>query len=160
LVLPAVELLHIRITAREHQFQLPAVEHPLHANLGNKAALLGYSLTPETAKPSETLQLVLYWQALSSMDERYAVFVHLLDAAGDLVAQQDNEPEAGAAPTTSWLPGEVIADRYSLTLPDTLPAGEYRLVVGMYRTDGGQRLPVLDTAADSIPLATIRVAAR
>ncbi len=160
LVLPAVELLHIRITAREHQFQVPVVEHPLNANLGNKAALLGYRLEPGTAKPSETLQLVLYWQALGSMDERYAVFVHLLDSAGGLVAQQDNEPEAGAAPTTSWLPGEVIVDRHSLTLPDTLPAGDYRLIVGMYRTDGGQRLPVLETAADSIPLAALRVAAR
>ncbi len=160
MVLPAVELVHIRITAREHQFELPKVQHMLQANLGNKAALIGYSLTPQTAKPLETLQLVLNWQALGSMDERYAVFVHLLDAAGDIVAQQDSEPAAGAAPTTSWLPGEVIADPYALALPATLPAGEYRLVVGMYRTDGGQRLPVLDGAADRIALATIRVAAR
>jgi hypothetical protein len=48
---------------------------------------------------------------------------------------------AGAAPTTTWLPGEIIADAYSLPLPADLPAGEYRLIVGFYNPTTGERLP-------------------
>ncbi len=68
-------------------------------------------------------------------------FLHrLLNDEGALVAQQDNVPVEGLAPTNSWAPGELIRDPYRLSLPADLPAGTYQLLVGMY--DGGGRRPI------------------
>ena len=92
--------------------------------------------------------------------ERYTVFIHMLDASGALVAQRDAEPEGGAAPTTSWLPREIISDPYSIELPGTLAPGEYALEVGLYQAASGKRLPIVGTGADHLALAKIRVVAR
>jgi hypothetical protein len=98
--------------------------------------------------------------------ERYTVFAHLLDEDGQLVAQQDSEPVGGSRPTTTWSLGEVIVDRLGILIPPNLNSGEYQLVVGMYRPDTGERLPVRDLgdgmngdsiAGDSIALDKIQV---
>ena len=52
----------------------------------------------------------LWWRAEADMPESYKVFVHLLDANGVPRAQADVIPVNGTRPTTSWLPGEIIAD--------------------------------------------------
>jgi hypothetical protein len=109
------------------------------------------------------VRLDLFWQADEPLAERYAVFVHLLDGEGRLVAQQDGEPVGGFRPTTTWLAGEVIHDRVGVLLPTDLAAGEYQLVVGMYHPESGDRLPVIlvgeptSVSTDGIPLATIQV---
>jgi hypothetical protein len=84
--------------------------------------------------------LTLYWRALTEMTSSYSVFTHVLGPDGQIVAQQDNVPVNGTYPTTLWLPGEVIADDYQLSLQDDLPAGEYPIEVGFYDPDSGLRL--------------------
>ena len=75
-------------------------------------------------------------------DSAWAVFIHLVDAAGQIVAQADAIPAGGERPTTGWRRGEYITDSYRLTLPPGLPAGDYRLNVGLYNPDDGTRPPV------------------
>ena len=90
-------------------------------------------------------------------DGEYVVFNHLLDAAGNLVAQADMPPLPGTWRTTAdWDdPQETLLSReFRLQLPDALPAGEYRLINGWYRRDTGQRLLTPD-GIDHIPLTTI-----
>jgi hypothetical protein len=70
------------------------------------------------------------------------VFVHLLDAAGRIVAQTDGQPGDGALPTRGWLPREVVTDPRRIALPASLPAGAYRLELGWYDAATGQRLTV------------------
>ncbi|MCC9078905.1 hypothetical protein FKZ61_022685 [Litorilinea aerophila] len=84
--------------------------------------------------------LVLYWQASAPIAGSYTVFTQLLAPDGTLVAQQDNPPGAGLAPTHTWPPGAVIRDPYRLMLPDTLAPGTYELHIGLYDATG--RLPV------------------
>ena len=60
------------------------------------------------------------------------------------MAQHDSLPQGGEAPTTTWLPGEVISDMHLLTLPSSLSAGEYILVVGIYDARDMKRLPTAD----------------
>jgi hypothetical protein len=76
------------------------------------------------------------------MDTAYTVFVQLLNPAGQVVAQVDQQPLAGTAPTTTWLPGEIITDPYTLALSAEVSPGVYRLIAGMYNAATGQRLPV------------------
>ncbi len=149
-VAPSVELARVKINAREHRFDLPTPAFNTQATFGGKIKLLGYDF----AKP---LALTLYWQATDSVRERYKVFVHVLDKSGNIVAQRDAEPQSGAAPTTSWLPGEVITDRHQVNLPKEL-AGEYWLVIGLYQTATGKRLIVDGTTSTKLGLVKISVA--
>jgi len=47
-----------------------AIQHPLEANLGHKARLLGFDLDREVVEPGDAFVLTLYWQALREMLER------------------------------------------------------------------------------------------
>ena len=58
-----------------------------------------------------------------------------------MVAQRDSPPRGGLAPTTLWLPGDAILDDYAIDLPASLPAGDYRVEVGLYDPATGERLP-------------------
>ena len=82
----------------------------------------------------------LLWRAEAETPTDYRVFVHLVDATGNIVAQSDAAPAGWTRPTTSWLPGEYVLDTHTLTLPATLPEGPLSLRVGLYDPDTGQRL--------------------
>lgn len=119
------------------------MEHELAWMLGDGVRLLGYDVD-ESARPGETLQLTLYWQCVAQMTESYTVFTHLLDGDNVIRGQADRLPLSGAAPTTGWLRGEVIADLYEITVDAETPAGRYSVEVGMYDATTMERLPVYD----------------
>ena len=126
-------------------FSPPSLAHPVNLRLGEEILLLGYDVTPPLRSAlhrGESIRLTLYWQALKPMEESYTVFVHLYDAKGTLIAQEDSIPCKGNYPTIWWLPGEVVSDTYLLTIPEVYEAGEALLAAGMYVPDSGERLPV------------------
>jgi len=135
---------------RLRQFAPPAaMQQPLAATFGDQIKLLGFDMTPA----ADRLTLTLYWQALNSLPQGYKVFVHVLNESGEIVTQQDQVPQAGQAPTTGWLPGEVVADGYQFSAQAiALPPGTYRLAVGLYNQITGQRLPVSGTTTDAVTL--------
>ena len=96
----------------------------------------------KSAVPGESLMLRLFWRALVPALDDYTIFVHLIDASGQVVAQGDGPPVSGQYPTSAWTTGELIADDRQVSLPAALPPGEYQLLVGFYRPADGQRLPV------------------
>lgn len=120
--------------------------------------LEGYALSPETT-PGGELLLALRWESLRPMEQDYQVFVHLLNANDEKLAQRDGQPVQWLRPTSTWQPGEKIIDRYGLLLPDDLPIGSYALAVGLYDPVSGQRLPISAGPRDyAIELGPIVVA--
>jgi tRNA A-37 threonylcarbamoyl transferase component Bud32 len=135
---------------------------PLEANLAEKALLVSCDLDRVEFRPGEMVRLTLHWQALREMTEDYTVFVHLTQADGQLVSQQDIQPLGGAKPTTFWTPGEIIDDPYELAIPMRASPGTYWIKVGMYSQDTMKRLPVVEpgkarTERDSIWVKQIQV---
>ena len=102
------------------------------------------SVAVAPAKVGEALAVVLYWEGLSPVTESYTVFTHLLGPDGQLVAQQDNLPVGGLAPTTTWTPGVLIRDPYQLAVPSTVAPGTYQLQVGLYTAEGRQLFTLTD----------------
>jgi hypothetical protein len=84
------------------------------------------------------------------------IFVHLLDPAGDLVAQHDGEPANGTRPAWSWQPGDVVQDDRALLIPADAPPGEYVLRMGMYNRDTAERRLTLD-GEDGVTLGRVRI---
>ena len=106
------------------------------------------------AQVGEALEVVLYWQADSPVAARYTVFTQLFDPTGALVAQQDNWPVEGLAPTDTWEPERVIRDAYRLTIPPDVPPGDYTLWVGMYDEAGRRTLTMAaGESADHLALS-------
>ncbi len=141
-----------------------ALQTPLHrtagaANLLGSIRLLGHDLDVSAAGQGAVLPFRLYWQADAPADGDYVVFNHLLDAAGNLVAQVDGPPLPARRRTTAdWDdPQETIISReFRLQLPESLPEGDYRLISGWYRRDTGQRLLAPD-GSDHLTLVIFRM---
>lgn len=129
---------------------------PMERRLGDAIQFLGYDLAEDTLSPGDTVDLTLYWQTTAPLEQRYKVFTHIRGeifnaATGNFLwGQRDNEPVENQYPTTSWLPGEIIADPYAIPLPHNAPPGRYLLQIGLYGLVDGARLPVYD--ADGIPV--------
>ncbi len=123
--------------------EIPPPTHPRQANFGDQLTLLGYDVSP-TPTAGRELAVTLHWQAAHRLAIDYTVFVHLVDADGQRVAQHDGQPWwAFPLPTSSWQPDERLRDLHRLPLPNDLPSGEYRLHVGVYDWQTLERLPVL-----------------
>lgn len=126
------------------------IGQPVGVNFGDQIELLGY----DTETWEDTLTVTLHWRALRPPVADYTVFVHLLDAGGETIAQHDGQPVSGAYPTSVWDEGEAVADEHSLSLPPDPSPGDYWLRVGLYLLETGQRLPVVGDG-DSIELGPI-----
>jgi 4-amino-4-deoxy-L-arabinose transferase-like glycosyltransferase len=131
------------------------------ALFGGQIVLEGYSLNAASFAPGDILQLTLFWHSNSAqaslLPTRYKVFVHLIgDPASPPAAQHDGEPGGGLALTSTWEPGQTVADNHGVYLPLDLPPGKYSLVTGLYGVDDGARLTKAD-GGDSLLLETIEV---
>ncbi|MHB0856673.1 MAG: glycosyltransferase family 39 protein [Anaerolineae bacterium] len=143
-------LAEISIEGRARYLELPEpVQHPLEAYLGDAVQLLGYSLEADEVERGGVVHLTLYWKALREMDTSYTVFTHVLGPGNAMVGQVDSTPGGGALPTTGWLEGEVLVDRYAIPIAAEAPPGECLIEVGMYDAATFERLPVtLDGVED------------
>lgn len=114
---------------------------------GEVIRLAGYTIEPE----NDTLQLQLFWDALATPAADYTVFVHVLDAAGAVVAQNDAPPVNGLYPTGFWAAGETIFDPHAVSLAD-VPPGNYTVRMGWYNPQTGERLPVAGNPEGAVTL--------
>ena len=120
------------------------MEHPQEAILDDKIQLLGYNIE-SGFRPGDGIHLTLFWQCLKEMGQDYTVFTHLIDKQGIIWGQKDNPPVDGLYPTTKWQAGEIVRDQYDLIISPDAPSGKYRIEIGMYTAQTGQRLSVLDS---------------
>jgi len=127
------------------------IEHRLDADFEGRMALLGYDLESTELIPGGSLEITLYWRSLAPMPEDYSVFVHLLGVDDLIIVQRDTYPGLGGYPTSLWKPGDTIADRYVLRVPEAvLTPSEATIEVGLYRLADGSRLGVLDESGSVV----------
>lgn len=128
------------------------------AVFGREIALLGYTRQTD----DRGIGVRLYWQAHAAPATDYTLFLHLVDAAGQIVAQHDGPPAGAAAPTGGWPRDFTFAADVTIARPaGGLPPGVYRLVAGLYDPVTLARLTAVDgggqTLGDSILLEQITV---
>jgi mannosyltransferase len=136
------------------------METAVHLQFGPHIQLNGYTVQAGQLAPGDVLQLTLFWQTAVPLGQRYKVFLHLVDAQGQLVSQRDSEPGGGLAITTTWQPDQVIVDNHGVLLPVTLQPGEYTLLLGLYDIlDPAARLPILteDNMGDAFPIVSFTI---
>jgi hypothetical protein len=134
----------------------------LDVNFGDQMRLRGWGLDATSLHPGGVLTVTLAWEATVEVNDQYVVFVHLLSPDGTLVAQHDAPPAEQPLPPPAWLPGTTFGYPATIDLPGDLPAGDYRLLVGVYLWPSLKRLPVLTDVPGAevgvVELGNVRIA--
>jgi hypothetical protein len=123
------------------------------ARLANGISLECYEAHVSQDAPAGSVRrlgVYLNWRTQSHLDASLKVFVHLLDAQGRLVAQDDSLPALWTYPTNDWQPGQVIVDFHQFPLDASLPSGEYTLQVGLYDEESGRRVSRVDASGNTV----------
>jgi hypothetical protein len=108
---------------------------------GGQIAVAGYQFEPTT----DYLGVTLAWNAQSAQLPDYTVFVQILSAETDeRLAGVDTPPLNGEWPTNRWAKGEVVVDKYLVVIPPGFSPGYYKVIVGLYQPETGQRLILTD----------------
>jgi hypothetical protein len=130
----------------------PAAELlPAEASFGTPPliALRGFApLNAAQAAGDGQLRLLSAWEVATPLPADMAIFVHLRDAAGNVVVQHDGLDAAAE----TLQPGDRVWQRHVLPLPP-LGEGKYTLAIGLYRRGDGARLATTDGGDGVVLLA-------
>lgn len=118
----------------------PRVRNEANVVFGKQITLIGYDVI-HAASPNPGFELVLYWKRIAPIETDYTTFVHVFDANGQRIAQQDRMPPNN--PTSLWDDGEIVIERFQFDVPAK------QIAVGWYRADTGERLPLADASGDA-----------
>ncbi len=99
---------------------------------------------PTQAAPGDWLRVTLVWSSTMPLPTDYTVFVHALDADGQLVAQHDGPPDDGATPTSQWRSDRTVWDVHEFQVPADSPAAAVEIRAGLYDAETGQRASIVD----------------
>ncbi|MCB0213971.1 MAG: hypothetical protein KDJ52_31830, partial [Anaerolineae bacterium] len=82
--------------------------------------------------PGRTVAFDIYWEYLGKSTEE-PFFVRLVDSQDRAWAEGVSQTANAYNPSRAdWVEGEIVYDRVQVTLPDDMPAGQYRLRIGFY----------------------------
>lgn len=106
-------------------------------NFGGSIILKAFGYT--TFDEDLTFNVEALWQSQTSIDRDYIAFMHIYDAEGTLITQDDFQPQL---PTRYWHFGDDFRLTYFVEEPETgFAPGEYTVNVGWYdKNDPTQRL--------------------
>ena len=129
----------------------PAPDPSYEAPYGDDLRWLNVAWTGD-AQPGGILEVNLFWRVVQQPFIPWHSFLQLVDGSGNKVAQaDDHRPGADYLPATLWHSGDVVNDRFSLSLPSDLASGDYTLVAGFYDPVSGARM------ADPLAVALVRI---
>jgi hypothetical protein len=123
-------------------YQLPRpYDTPVGARYGTGLELRGIS----QQLVGSTLVITPSWSVERDQPGGVFSFVHVLTADGQRVAQIDALIDDGMFP--AWQAGQQFGTALPISLPADLPAGQYRVILGVYPGDGGARLQLTEPQA-------------
>ena len=142
----------------------PLSMQPVNATFGDGLALSAYWMRAQ-GYAGDWFYAVLAWTPRQKLAINYKVFVQVWNAQGEAVFQQDNLALNDLLPMSSWTVGETLRDAHAMVIPKSLPAGEYRVVAGVYDpANPAARLPVqssnYQTSNNAIILGALQVLKR
>lgn len=135
-----------------HQIQIP-----LQLPLGNLATIAGYRTTPpqEHWVPGTTIHIELFWKPLQRSKKDLTVFCHLIGPpqpnGSPLWSQDDYPPQDGHTTTSTWIPGILIRDTYTLHLPTVQAPTTYTITIGLYDPQTNERYPLTPNTPQAEP---------
>lgn len=97
--------------------------NPVYVRFGDQMELLGYDYGNRGRyAPGDTLEIRVYWRAVTKMERNYTLRWQILDADGHAQATVELYPGSGNYATSLWEPGHVFRDTYRIRIADTMPS--------------------------------------
>lgn len=125
----------IRVRPVETPLPLDAfgIQHPMREEM-DALSLVGYDLyrlgyeheLEQRLRPGDVLHLNLYWQVRQPLPD-LTLSLRLIDRSGRVHLESPSPLGGTAAPSSTWLVGEVIRDQHDLPLGQDLASGDYTL---------------------------------
>lgn len=104
---------------------------------------------------SRSFRVNYQWSVQDSTWRDCRAFVHFVNNKDVILFQQDHSL---SPPTSQWQPGQTINDGpYSVSIPATIPDGDYSWLIGLYDEAGRVGLPGVDVGGSRIRLGILRV---
>jgi hypothetical protein len=117
-----------------------------------KLELNGLSLR----RTAEGLEVQYRWRCLKPVARDYWCFTHILDEHGKIIGYLDHPLMKNEPPTSRWTEGNVAIERLQFPLPAAQEPQSYRLRLGLFHKESGDRLPII---ASSLPVTDSNTAA-
>ena len=117
-------------------------------------ALRGVDM-PAAIQPGATFTVNLTYETWQGGNPQGVGFIHLFDARGERVAQDDHVPVQGNYPTDLWAAGDCVNDSFVMQVPLTA-TGTLTAVTGFYSPVDGQRFST-GTQDNLLPIGTLQV---
>jgi len=148
----ALALYDLRVAAGEGPFE------PRMVRFGGQITLVGVRSRAQRYAPGQAVTLDLAWRAERRPEADYTVFMHLRRADdGAQIAALDSPPQNGAAPTSGWMPGQVITETRAVPIPSDAPIGDYDVIIGWYRYPSFERLTIDGEGTTEYIIARVHV---
>jgi hypothetical protein len=133
---------------------IPANIVKTELRFGESIRWIGYQTQTERVQPGEEFIVTLYWQGLKPMPTNYSAFIRLFARDDREILVLDTYPGGGMFQTTRWEPGQVIADRYRLRIPQSVTVTQamptvLRLDVGFWDFQTKKFLDTFDASGNS-----------
>jgi len=94
--------------------------------------ILAYQVDETTVKPGDSLALTLYWRTVRPLADNLQVTVNLIEANTGQRVAQSYKRHLGGYPTTRWPSNRYMRDIHRLSLPESLPPGNYLIQVEVW----------------------------
>lgn len=127
----------------------PAITTSTSYDFSGDFSLAGYDL-PASATIGEETTLDFWWQANSDLDVTATQFLHWFNTETEDFFIFDQVTFAGYFPTQDWVAGMLVQDSWTVTIPDDIPAGTYRVQTGMFELATAERIPVTDSTGTPV----------
>ena len=130
---------------------LPPSAEATHVTFDGAVELIGYEVTTGPVHPGETCTLTLYWRSLIALPPLLNNFVHIESSNSSYTpgARYEGVVGHGSYPPSSWKPGEIVVDRYSLKLDPNAPTSAAPITlsvrVGMYKAPPNEPIEKIST---------------
>ncbi len=112
-------------------------------DMGGAARMVGWELEPQTVRPGESVQVVVYWEAVDDGREVIS-FARLLGREHQLVGDVNRYPACGMVPMARWQAGQVWRDPYRIPVAEGAAApNRLRVEVGLYDPERDETLGVV-----------------
>jgi hypothetical protein len=121
--------------------------------VGEIAQVLGGTLEVHNT----SLVANVIWRSLQPANPTDTLYVHVLDAGGRLVAQEDGDSLGGLIFPSAWRSGNEVQDRRTISLKAPLAPGTYRMTVGIYDRATATRYPAYNASGVSAPDGELEV---
>lgn len=100
--------------------------------------LTAFRLDSNQHHPNDSVNLTLYWGTGRFLAQNYHVLVYLLNNSDETSWSAILHQNPGYYPTSRWNTQQYVTDRYTLSLPPNIIAGNYKIMIEVTDNQGGE----------------------